>query len=180
MGPACQLLLKYPINAGQIKELDTYIRDIGEIESSSDKTRWDFYVMSSRYIPQQKEEIGCPFTLSLLPGNGDYDDNQMRQIADYTGYIPGCVLLLYAGCSSNIDQLLLAEIALAILGKYEGYIDFTGYLQFKETDAQLSGRIAGNIFSISYSVEDDIHSYHIASKEFLQAWIKSGNFSMIK
>ncbi len=185
MGPVCSILLQQPLNDDQITELDEYLRHIGKnVTNLEKKDSWDFCPMAEILIPGSAPGNLCTFSLSTWAGLIDDwgaeeqpEEAILHQLEQAIGFRPHGHIMFYSGCNGQQFHLLLGYLAIALLEKFGGYIDFCGDVMKRTTNLNYEGQL----FDIWYeTTQGNQHFYQIADLQFLKAFIKQDNFRMIK
>lgn len=185
MGPVCSILLEQPLSDRQIAELDGYLMHIGaHVTRSEKKHSWDFCPLAQIIIPGSSPGKLCTFSLSTWGGLIDDwgaeevpEDAILQQLEQAIGFRPHGHIMFYSGCNDQHYHLLLGYIAIALLEKFGGYIDFCGEVMKRTTNLYYEGQL----FDIWYeTTPGNQYYYQIADLQFLKAFIKQDNFRMIK
>lgn len=200
-GPTASVLLRIipdEIQKGQIYNV---------LESISSKTKGnDFWVNNTLPIDGKSKAEGRPFGISFHEINGnyhEYDELELMQIKDFTGFIPKFDLGFFAMSNREIDHGILGELTCFFAKKLNGIIDFNGAIytnkklyrdwlsttlgqQMKWQEIQtyheeFARDIKGNLYSISYETSGGLMAIaQICDAEFMENWLKHDNFHMIK
>ncbi|PQJ10304.1 hypothetical protein CJD36_016615 [Flavipsychrobacter stenotrophus] len=185
MGPVCSILLEQPLSDRQIAELDGYLMHIGtDVNRSDGKQSWDFYPMIEIIIPGSAPDNLCTFSLSTWAGLIDDwgaeeqpEEAILQQLEQAIGFRPHGHIMFYSGCNGQQYHLLLGYIAIALLEKFGGYINFCGDVMKRKQDLIYEGQLLDIWYE---TTPGNQYYYQIADLQFLKAFIKQDNFRMIK
>ncbi|MFE5811782.1 DUF6368 family protein [Streptomyces sp. NPDC056491] len=113
---------------------------------------------------------------------------------DYSGFSrpPVQGLILAAGCSGQVNHILLGHLALAFAQRLHAVIDFDGVLGFTPGDraeeaAELAraralvASLPGTVREVSYDTGGgDRWIRHVGDLQFLSAWLQHPDFRLVK
>jgi len=201
MGPGSSILLKTIPNEAQLNLIKSTIETV-----SLEQKEHNFWVNTTQPIGGSIKSDGSPFSVNfenITNINDHYENNELAQIVSFIGYKPEFSLNLSAMCNGDIDHKILGELTLYLAKTLNGHIDFGGvvfslnqlpwyrsanWYLFKASWPKVEPyfkrfkqNISGNIFTVHYKTASGKKwAYHISDTEFLESWLKSPEFHMIK
>lgn len=179
-GPICTIFPKQALDYMVIAEIDIYIESIGTSIVKASTKEWSFWVLPDRLSLAKAPRDSCQFSIFIEDYAGlqsELSADELRQIENKLGYQPTYEIVVGAGCNRDIDHIILAKVALQLLNRFGGYVNFNGRLTLPDKNLMT---IEGKLFSIFYPVENNNHYYNIGDATFLNNWIIHPKFRMIK
>lgn len=215
MGPMASVLLTKQIKrkSQEQVELHKLIDSISSERRPSkiyDKTRvvcdtganegFDFLVSNAKTIKGNYQGPGRPFSIDLYhppEQYPEYDDQDRKTIEYFFDLTLSGQINIHAKCNQEVDHKILGQLALAIVEKYGGLIDFGGALSCVENNlyelkqpwedmepyfCKLPDEFSGLLLSIPYWIVPGERTwlFHIGDVEFLEIWLNHPRFRMIK
>ncbi len=199
MGPAASILLRAPLTARQIDDLETWLR-ANTSDLQGPRLDWRFWIHDGMPlgITTGDSMAHCSFGLSISDPAASVTDVEKEQIVEAVGYYPQQAISIYAGCNQSIDHRILGHLALFLAECYDGLIHLGGAITpplqpgrnyklkdypwwtFEEVHAYAQS-LPGRVIEVLYEVDMvRLWVYHIVDAAFMRAWLKYPNFHMIK
>ena len=122
------------------------------------------------------EEPGGTFGIFLV--EPELEVAESVAVSQFCGFVPACEIQLVAYANGRADHRRLGELALFMARELAGVIDFGGELR---ADVVPIEGLAGRHVAIPYTTWGETEAvYHIGDVAFLEAWLSSPEFHMIK
>lgn len=179
-GPVAGLLLREPLLASELSELDTWIHQISEgihFHKAGEQERYSlgFSLINLPPLITNQKGRSCTFLLDLLDPEKNEDVSFEEQVKEALqanlGYIPKELILVSAMCNQKIDHQLLAQLLIELADRFDAnMIDLFGNIQNRPDLPGIVLEIETGSQFVSLMV----------SVEFLKAWLNHPDFRMIK
>lgn len=170
MGPTVSIVLDQQLDAAALHALEAFlssVRKISPMKTERNQHSWNL-------LPEAGECL-CDVTawngnIGEAYGSYELDASELDQIESVIGFRPAGQIQVDAFCNGENDHRFAGEIALGLLELFGGMADFGGVL----TNA---GTFEGRLLNL---YEGDEISSQFADKEFLESYLKSPDFRLIK
>lgn len=174
-GPTAGILLQEPLTETKVAHIRDAIDRLTE--------RWEgnnFWIDGRPFIICFGEEY-----------EGELQEVVSQGLPEVLGWTPGDSITIAAMCNQRIDHELLGRLCHQLARSLVGVVDFGGTIAAGPTVArerrtqpmkvERPGEHAGVLFATSYlGVDGQWHANHYGDAEFLEAWLKSPDFRMVK
>jgi len=199
-GPTATVLCAEALSTKQIEDISGWLRRISS-DVRQEQTTWTFSVLNgaSFGLPYTGQVVGCQFSMGVENVNEWYSADELSQMEGCLHFVPKQQISIGAGCSAQVDHLLLGHIALDLARQLNGWVSISGALtpsgrppEGRERDDYVRGwtldeikqylnALPGVVCEILYQTSPDKHSiYHVVDQDFLHAWLQHPDFHMVK
>jgi hypothetical protein len=207
-GPSASVLLREPLSASQIGQINETIRAISSHIVPGNGYHCDFWVSDLRPLGGSYVGAGKPLGLSFYGPDGpmetivQWDSARMPVFVAEFGFVPQQEVSLAAFCNDREDHAILGRLTLYVAELIGGLVDFNGailpHLPVRITGESfwfekavwadvepyfnaMAGEMPGRIVSFPYeTARGTTWASHVADAAFLRAWLAHPDFHMIK
>jgi hypothetical protein len=127
-GPVFNILLRDPLTATQIRELDAWLRTFtGDLETRSnaagERDEWYFRVDDASALGLLDRFRACMIGLALIEPRREMDGDEEEQMMLRLGFWPRHGMNVYAMCKDFPTGRVASYLILRLLERYDGYLD---------------------------------------------------------
>lgn len=122
-GPGASVLLRNPLSEQQVDELDLWLQSIVR-KREGDATKGYTFWLNEKAFPRTVSQ--CRFDLGINAPFEWTEENELKQIVEYLGYLPQQEIGVFSGCNQKSDHITLGFMVLHLAELYGGLIDMSG------------------------------------------------------
>lgn len=188
-GPVARVLLREALTKQQEDDLEVWLRSIAKLLEKGDGA-YDFCSNEDAFPGTVSR---CLFNLSVgdTQEQGDWEENEIRQIKELLGYLPIQSITVWSGCNQPEDHTTLAQLVLHLAVVYDGLIDMAGTItpplkplgeeaSLEEISAYVRA-MPGKVYEIECTTASGYRwIHHLVDVAFFRAWMEHPHFHMIK
>lgn len=206
-GPSASVLLREPLNAGQLDQIDEAIRSVSDYIVPGNGYHCDFWVNDLRPLGGSYVGDGRPCGLAFYEPDEpasmirQFDPEDASRLTAAIGFAMKQEVSLSAFCDDREDHAILGRLTLYVAELTGGLVYFSGAIlprlpehcykdgwlwgcNWSDVEPYLNSMakdMPGWIVSITYEPNPQrTWAFHVADAAFLRAWLARPDFHMIK
>jgi hypothetical protein len=193
MGPGFQILMRDPLSAVQIAELDAWLRTFTimhttRTNAAGELEYWEFWVNDTREVGLDYGLKHCLIGLSLIDPTREWEWGEDEQIMLRLGFWPRHGMGIWAGCKDFSTGRVTSYLILRLMERYAGYLDqcFHNREPRRPSSSEEDDGAPGKCYTIYYWISDPYQTVDGSgwySREILDAervrWILADEWGML-
>ena len=182
MGPRARILLRHPLTDHDRDMIGNWLNQIcASVEDGYlEEEGWDFWLENGYPVKINYRGRARRLFVSFYPNEEIIDEPEARAILRSFGFTPTFAFKLGSYLDSREDHHLLAGVTLTLAERFNGLIDYCGYLspgrpsEKESLKARRLKGLRGQLHSIN-----GYYQYHVSDSAFLRSWLQHPYFTMI-
>lgn len=189
-GPVFNILMRSPLTAAQLSELDVWLKTFTanmetHVNTAGEFDEWYFRVTDPGALGLPDRDNSCMIGLARVEPAREWEGDLEEQVMIRLGFWPRHGFNVYAMCKNFSTGRVTSYLILRLMERYEGYLDFCMATRVAENpplsaeERQYEQRVPGNRFTIRYWAPDGRPfcppcwwEKDIIDAEYLRWWLK--------